>query len=176
MAQSVSTRYRLMLDIKRNEQTMRANSMAKKLQTNVYEFWTEVKVVNNSKIPLSSSIDGITEPENIAELWRRHNSRVPTRTFSVPGFFLVWLRPRILPAAPLVVAYAPQGSSRGLPTKFRCDAISSTTRFVLRNNLVPVLTELCRVLTTSYPASNQRRLALSGAEKYYLCWRTLSPC
>ena len=59
--------------IKRNEQTMRANSMAKKLQiNNVYEFWKEVKVVNNSKMPLPSSIDGITEPENIAELWRRH--------------------------------------------------------------------------------------------------------
>ena len=57
--------------IKINE-TMRANSMAKKLQiNNVYEFWKEVKVVNNSKMPLPSSIDGITEPENIAELWRR---------------------------------------------------------------------------------------------------------
>ena len=48
--------------IKRNEQTMRANSMVKKLQiNNVYEFWKEVKVVNNSKMPLPSSIDGITE-------------------------------------------------------------------------------------------------------------------
>ena len=30
--------------------------------------------------------------------------------------------------APLVVAYAPQGSPRGLPTEVRCDAISSATR------------------------------------------------
>ena len=29
-------------------------------------------MVNNSKMPLPSSIDGITETENIAELWRRH--------------------------------------------------------------------------------------------------------
>ena len=43
--------------------------MKKLLTNNVYEFWKAVKVVNNSKMPLPSSIDGITEPENIAELW-----------------------------------------------------------------------------------------------------------
>ena len=42
--------------------------------------------------------------------------------------------------APLVVAYAPEGSSRGLSTEFRCDAISSATWFVLRDHLAPVLT------------------------------------
>ncbi len=36
---------------------MRANSMARKLQTNnVYGFWKEVKVVNNSKMTLPSSM------------------------------------------------------------------------------------------------------------------------
>ena len=38
-------------------------------------------------------------------------SRVPTGTFSVPEFFFA--------LAPLVVAYAPQGSPRGLPTERR---------------------------------------------------------
>ncbi len=39
---------------------MRSNSMAKKLQhNNVYEFWKEVKVLNNSKVPLPISIDGV---------------------------------------------------------------------------------------------------------------------
>ncbi len=51
--------------------------MARKLQTNnVYEFWKEVKVDNNSKMPVSYSIDGITEPENIVELWRRHYENI----------------------------------------------------------------------------------------------------
>ncbi len=61
--------------IKKNEQTM--STMARKLQTNnVYEFWKEVKVVNNSKMPVFYSIDGITEPENIVELWRRHYEKM----------------------------------------------------------------------------------------------------
>ena len=82
--------------------------------------------------------------------------------------------------APLVVTCAPEGSSRGLPTEFRCDAISSATQFVLRNHFEPLLLLpytcrtihlfefvflnrslsaqhccmlLWRVLPTSYPAS-----------------------
>ena len=47
--------------------------MAKKLhQNDVYEFWKEVSVSNNSKMPLPSSIGGIPGDENIAELWRSH--------------------------------------------------------------------------------------------------------
>jgi len=51
--------------------------MARNLHTNnVYEFWNlGVKVVN-SKMPLPSSIKGISEPENIAELWRRHYENI----------------------------------------------------------------------------------------------------
>ncbi len=50
---------------------MRVNTMARKLQTNnVYEFWKEVKVVNNSKMPVSYSIDGHYWTWNIVELWR----------------------------------------------------------------------------------------------------------
>ena len=37
-----------------------------------YEFWKEVKVSNNSKMPLPFSIDGIFGDENSAELWRTH--------------------------------------------------------------------------------------------------------
>ena len=78
MGLNVSVRNRQMQDssmpyalIKRNEQAMRANSMAKKLQqNNAYDFWKEVKVINNSKVPLPSSIAGITGSKNIAELWR----------------------------------------------------------------------------------------------------------
>ena len=59
--------------IKRNTQMMTANSMAKKMQeSDVYEFWKEVKVSNNSKIALPSCIDGISGDENIAELWGTH--------------------------------------------------------------------------------------------------------
>ena len=43
--------------------------MARKFQQNdLYEFSKEVKVINNSKMPLPSSIDGISGDENIAKL------------------------------------------------------------------------------------------------------------
>ena len=53
--------------------------MAKKLQK-IYncDFWKEVKVLNNSKMQMPSSIEGITELENTAELWRRHYANVLT--------------------------------------------------------------------------------------------------
>lgn len=59
--------------IKRHELAMRANSMAKKLQNNnVNDFWKEVKVINNSKMPLPSSVNGVTGSEQIAQLWSEH--------------------------------------------------------------------------------------------------------
>lgn len=59
--------------IKKNEQTIRANSMARKLQLNdICEFWKEVKIINNSKIPLPCSINGVSGDENIAALWGKH--------------------------------------------------------------------------------------------------------
>ena len=59
--------------IKRNEQTLRANSMARKLQQkDVLDFWKEVKIINNNKVPLPSNIDGVTGSPNIADLWKRH--------------------------------------------------------------------------------------------------------
>jgi len=59
--------------IKRNELSMRANSMAKNFQQNhVYEFWKEVKTVSNCKIPLPTSIDGVVGADNIVNLWRKY--------------------------------------------------------------------------------------------------------
>lgn len=47
--------------------------MAKKLQqSDIYEFWKEVKMAKNSKMPMQASIDGISEDANIAELWGTH--------------------------------------------------------------------------------------------------------
>lgn len=47
--------------------------MAKKLQNkNVNDFWKEVKVINNSKMPPPSSVNGVTGLEQIAQLWRQH--------------------------------------------------------------------------------------------------------
>lgn len=59
--------------IKRKETTMRADSLAKKLQcNNHYEFWNEIRVMNNAKTSLPSNINGVSGSNEIAELWRRH--------------------------------------------------------------------------------------------------------
>ena len=63
--------------IKRNENTMRADSLARKLQNNnVNDFWKEIKSVNNCKTPLPSNIDGVSGPEEISQLWRQHYSEL----------------------------------------------------------------------------------------------------
>lgn len=50
------------------ENTMRADSSAQKLlQNDVQDFWREVGIINASKVPLSSSIEGVTGPENIVK-------------------------------------------------------------------------------------------------------------
>lgn len=57
--------------IKRNEQRMQANSLAKKLQhNNMSEFWKDINLFNHSKSLMPASIDGITGDKNIAELWK----------------------------------------------------------------------------------------------------------
>ena len=62
--------------IKKNENTMRADSLARKLQNNnLTDFWKEVKVLNNKKTPLPSDIE-VSSPDKIAELWRRHYSNL----------------------------------------------------------------------------------------------------
>ena len=59
--------------IKRHENKMRADSLARKLRdNNPYDFWKEVRVMNNCKSSLPSNIEGACEPAKIAELWREH--------------------------------------------------------------------------------------------------------
>ena len=59
--------------IKRNENAMRSDSLAKKLQNNnPNDFWKQIKRMNNCKTSLPTNIDGVSGPENISQLWRKH--------------------------------------------------------------------------------------------------------
>ncbi len=61
----------------KNEQAMKADSLAKKLlHNNVTGFWKEVRALNNSKTTLPCTVEGISGTDNIAELWRQHHSIV----------------------------------------------------------------------------------------------------
>ena len=63
--------------ISKNEQSLRADSMAKKLLNNTYkDFWKEVKHINNCKPSLPYTVDGVSGASAIAELWRRHYSKL----------------------------------------------------------------------------------------------------
>ena len=58
--------------IKRNENVMRADSLARKLQkNNLHDFWKEIKTLNNVKTSLPSNIDGVCGSEEIAQLWQK---------------------------------------------------------------------------------------------------------
>lgn len=57
----------------KNEQAMRAESMAEKvMDNNTTEFWKEVKGLNKCSIHPPCTVDGISGVENIAEMWRQH--------------------------------------------------------------------------------------------------------
>ena len=59
--------------IKRNENTMRSDSLARKLQNNSpNDFWKEVRIMNNCKTSLPSNIDGVSGSEKISQLWTKH--------------------------------------------------------------------------------------------------------
>ena len=59
--------------IKRNEETLRKESLAKKMSNlNHNEFWKEIKVMNNCNTPLPTNIDGATGYDEIAKLWKNH--------------------------------------------------------------------------------------------------------
>uniref|UniRef100_A0A3P9KQQ7 Reverse transcriptase domain-containing protein n=1 Tax=Oryzias latipes TaxID=8090 RepID=A0A3P9KQQ7_ORYLA len=61
--------------IKRQENMMRADSLARGLQNNDYhKFWKEVNAMNNRKTSLPSNIEGVCGADNIADLWRKHYS------------------------------------------------------------------------------------------------------
>ena len=56
---------------------MRRESLAKKLvNKDPKVFWKEIKLMNASKTPISSCIDGVSGVCNIAELWRTHYSKL----------------------------------------------------------------------------------------------------
>ncbi len=74
--------------INKNEQTLRADSMAKKLLCkNSKAFWKEVKFVNNCKPSLPCTIDGVSGANAIAALWQQHYNKlfncVPTEFYKV---------------------------------------------------------------------------------------------
>ena len=59
--------------IKRNEDRLRKDSVAKKLLSkNFQEFWNEIKFMNNSKMSLPNTIDGVSGNDNIVKLWKNH--------------------------------------------------------------------------------------------------------
>ena len=52
---------------------LRKESLAKKYaQSNSKEFWFEISMINNSKMPLPSSIDNANCPSDILKLWKGH--------------------------------------------------------------------------------------------------------
>ena len=58
--------------IKRNENTMRSDSLARKLhKNNVNDFWKEIRTMNNCKTCLPSNIDGVSGSDAIAHLWQK---------------------------------------------------------------------------------------------------------
>ena len=59
--------------LKRDEERIRADNMARKMADKNYtDFWKEIKMVNNSRVPLPSSIEGVSGRQNITLLWKEH--------------------------------------------------------------------------------------------------------
>lgn len=75
---STNTKYKYAIRfISKNEQCLRADSMANKLLDNTNKaFWKEVKHINNCKPSVPYSVDGVSSSTAIAELWRSHYSKL----------------------------------------------------------------------------------------------------
>ena len=59
--------------IKNHESQLRKDSLAKKLsQSKPEDSWKEIQQINHCNIPLPNSVEGISEKEEITELWRSH--------------------------------------------------------------------------------------------------------
>ena len=59
--------------IRRNEDALRKESLAKKLLCkNDKAFWKEIKLMNNSNLSLPNVVDGITGSNNIVNMWKSH--------------------------------------------------------------------------------------------------------
>ena len=65
--------------IKRNEASLRKESLASKLADGDSKgFWKQIKGDSNVRVPLPTSIEGVTGEANIANLWRTHYKYVLT--------------------------------------------------------------------------------------------------
>lgn len=59
--------------IKKNEDALRRDSLAKKLcDLNQDQFWKEIKLINNSHTPLPVTVEGVSGSDEIANMWRSH--------------------------------------------------------------------------------------------------------
>ena len=59
--------------LKQHKTQLISNSLDTKLQeSKTGKFWKEVNRMNNCKVPLPNSIDGVTGADNITELWKGH--------------------------------------------------------------------------------------------------------
>lgn len=76
--QQANARYKYALrHIKINENTIKANLLARKLLDNNYgDFWKAIKMMNNNKISPPYDIEGICGSDNIATLWREHYNKL----------------------------------------------------------------------------------------------------
>ena len=64
--------------LKTNENTLRSDSLAKKLQNNnLKEFWKEIKTINKCKT-LPTNIDGVNDVKEMTKLWQEHYSELLT--------------------------------------------------------------------------------------------------
>lgn len=58
-----------------HEQAMRADAMADKLiRSNVIAFWKEGRALNKTSSSIPCVIEGVSGPDNPAEMWRQHSS------------------------------------------------------------------------------------------------------
>ena len=59
--------------LKQHENSLRSESLARKMMNHRPDtFWKEIKMLNNTKTSLPSSIDGVSGSEDIAEMWKKH--------------------------------------------------------------------------------------------------------
>ena len=71
--QTLDSNYALRF-IKRNKADMRKESSGNKLaDSDSRDFWKEIKGVSNAKMPLPTSIEGVTGESNIASVWRDYS-------------------------------------------------------------------------------------------------------
>ena len=60
---------------------MRKESLGnKRANSDSRDFWKEIKGVSNAKMPLPTSIEGVTGESNIASVWRDHYNSVFSST------------------------------------------------------------------------------------------------